>query len=55
MRYPIVRVRPLEEYEVDRAGVGVQRCMELTVTNRSRACPRGYRDRKRQDDFNMWS
>ena len=30
-------VRPLEDDEVDRAGVEVQQCMELTVTNRSRA------------------
>ena len=37
MRCPIERVRPLGEYEVDRAEVEVQRWMELTVTNRSRA------------------
>ena len=41
MRYPIVRVRPLREYEVDRAEVEVQQCTELTVTNRSRAYPEG--------------
>ena len=56
MRYPIERVRPLADYEVDRAEVWVQWCMELTVTNRSRACPRRYREEeKRTDDFNMWS
>ena len=39
MRYPIARVRPLEDDEVDRAEVEVQQCTELTVTNRSRAYP----------------
>ena len=38
MRYPILsEVNPLEDDEVDRAEVEVQQCMELTVTNRSRA------------------
>ena len=37
MSYPIERVNPLEDDEVDRAEVEVQQCMELTVTNRSRA------------------
>ena len=32
-----IEVRPLEDDEVDRAEVEVQQCMELTVTNRSRA------------------
>ena len=40
MRYPIAGVRPLEDDEVDRAEVDVQSCLELTVTNRSRAYPR---------------
>ena len=40
MRYPLrEQVRPLEDYEVDRAQVEVQRCMEQGVTNRSRAYP----------------
>ena len=40
MRYPYRKVvRPLEDDEVDRAEVEVQQCMELTVTNRSRAYP----------------
>ena len=40
MRYPIHKeVRPLRDDQVDRAEVEVQQCMELTVTNRSRACP----------------
>ena len=38
MRYPIRKeVRPLRDDQVDRAEVEVQQCMELTVTNRSRA------------------
>ena len=37
MRYPCESIRPLEDDEVDRAEVEVQQCMELTVTNRSRA------------------
>ena len=40
MRYPIERVRPLAEDEVDRAGMEVQQCMELAATNRPRAWPR---------------
>jgi hypothetical protein len=39
MRFPS-KVRPLEDDEVDRLGVEVQQCMELTSTNRSRAYPR---------------
>ena len=40
MRYPWTEViRPLEEDEVDRSEVEVQRCMELTDTNRSKAYP----------------
>ena len=40
MRYPIHKeVRPLRDDQVDRAEVEVQQCMELTVTNRSRAYP----------------
>ena len=41
MRYPIARVRPLEDDEVDRAEVEAQQCVQLTVTNRSRAYPKG--------------
>ena len=37
MSSPIARVNPLEDDEVDRAEVEVQQCMELTVTNRTRA------------------
>ena len=40
MRYPIARVRPLEDDEVDRLGVEAQQCVELTNTNRSRAYPK---------------
>ena len=36
MRYPIARIRPLEDDEVDRAEVEVQQCIKLTVTNRSK-------------------
>ena len=45
MRYPIHKeVRPLREDQVDRAEVEVQQCMELTVTNRSRALPKAEKD-----------
>ena len=37
MRYPIARVRPLEDDEVDRAEVEAWQHVQLTVTNRSRA------------------
>ena len=38
MRSPdLLGRRPLEDDEVDRTEVEVQRCMELTVTNRSTA------------------
>ena len=40
MRYPIARIRPLEDDEVDRAEVEVQQCIKLTVTNRSIALTR---------------
>ena len=47
MRYPILsEVNPLEDDEVDRAEVEVQQCMELTVTNRSRAWPEGRSGKK---------
>ena len=55
MRYPILNeVRPLEDDEVDRAEVEVQRCTELTATNRSRAYPDGYVGRFEKMEFNMW-
>ena len=40
MRYPfsfLMRVKTLEDYEVDRTEVEVQQCIELTVTNRLNA------------------
>ena len=40
MRLPIARERPLEDEKVDRSGVEVQRCMERTDTNRSKALPK---------------
>ena len=52
MRYPIARVRPLEDDEVDRSEVEVQQCTELTVTNRSRAYPERLFRRFRK--FSMW-
>ena len=37
IRFPSARVRPQEDYLVDRSEVEVQQCMQLTDTNRSRA------------------
>ena len=39
MSYPIVRGRPLADHKVDRAQMSVQQCIQVIVTNRSRAYP----------------
>ena len=54
MRYPIARVRPLEDDEVDRSEGEVQQCMELTDTNRSRAWPEGLGKMVVAWLFSMW-
>ena len=45
-------VRPLEDYEVDRSGVQVQQCIQLTDTNRSRAYPQVREERERDGMLN---